>query len=156
MGTKNNPGKFDCYFKAEPDEPMFTLLARDPLAHVLVDLWAALREQEGTNATRSLEQIIESRHCAYAMRKWRGAKMQQTVTTGDTKAVSVHATTNVNFIVKRIYNGGYVPDLGIVMGPDTYADFIGSLVYRHVDGEWVVLVPSKLLKKIMKEIEYGN
>jgi hypothetical protein len=31
MGTKSNPGPFDCYAKAEPDEPMFVLLARDPL-----------------------------------------------------------------------------------------------------------------------------
>jgi len=43
MGIKNNPGKFDCYFKAEPDEPMFVLLARDLLAQVLVDLWATLK-----------------------------------------------------------------------------------------------------------------
>ncbi|HAW11807.1 MAG TPA: aspartate decarboxylase, partial [Chloroflexi bacterium] len=30
MGTKNNPGKFDCYDDAHPDEPMFVLLGRDP------------------------------------------------------------------------------------------------------------------------------
>lgn len=29
MGTKNNPGAFDCYANAEPDEPMFVLLGRD-------------------------------------------------------------------------------------------------------------------------------
>ena len=29
MGTKNNPGKFDCYEHAKPDEPMFVLLGRD-------------------------------------------------------------------------------------------------------------------------------
>ena len=32
MGTKNNPGQFDCYRNAEPDEPMFVLLARDERA----------------------------------------------------------------------------------------------------------------------------
>jgi len=62
--------------------------------------------------------------------------------------------------VKMIYNGGYVPDLGIVTGPASYSDFIGALVYwSHVgaeEGKWVVLVPAKLLKKGMKEIEYGN
>ena len=26
MGTKNNPGKFDCYANAKPDEPLFVLL----------------------------------------------------------------------------------------------------------------------------------
>jgi len=43
MGTKLNPGKFDCHAKAEDEEPLFTLLARDPLAHGLVELWAHLR-----------------------------------------------------------------------------------------------------------------
>ena len=26
MGTKNNPGKWDCYANAEPDEPMIKLV----------------------------------------------------------------------------------------------------------------------------------
>ena len=30
MRTKNVPSKFDCYVHALPDEPMFTLLGRDP------------------------------------------------------------------------------------------------------------------------------
>lgn len=42
MGTKTDPGQFDCHSKAEPDEPLFTLLARDPLAPGLVAIWAAL------------------------------------------------------------------------------------------------------------------
>jgi hypothetical protein len=44
MGTKNNPGKFDCYDDAHPDEPMFVLLGRDPAAGSLVRLWARRRE----------------------------------------------------------------------------------------------------------------
>lgn len=47
MATKANPGKYDCYAKAEPDEPMFILLARDRHAATLVWLWAALRELDG-------------------------------------------------------------------------------------------------------------
>ena len=43
MGTKNNPGAFDCYANAEPDEPMFVLLGRDPLAPFLVSIWAKVR-----------------------------------------------------------------------------------------------------------------
>lgn len=42
MGTKNNPSEFDCYSKALPDEPMFTLLGRDALASDFVELWAHL------------------------------------------------------------------------------------------------------------------
>jgi hypothetical protein len=50
VGTKNNPGEFDCYAKAEPDEPMFTLLARDPQFANLVRLWAALRRRNYADA----------------------------------------------------------------------------------------------------------
>lgn len=43
MGTKNKPSEFDAYEKALPDEPMFTLLARDPLAPFLVSIWGSIR-----------------------------------------------------------------------------------------------------------------
>lgn len=42
MGTKNKPGEYDCYANAEPDEPMFVLLARDELAPLVVRQWASL------------------------------------------------------------------------------------------------------------------
>ena len=77
MGTKNNPGKWDCYSKAEPDEPMFTLLARDPLAALLVEVWASLREIQGCSEhpRRNHDaKIIEARECAKAMREWRSSK----------------------------------------------------------------------------------
>ena len=32
MGTKNNPGDYDCYEMARPDEPIFTLKANDHIA----------------------------------------------------------------------------------------------------------------------------
>jgi hypothetical protein len=44
MGTKNNPGKFDCYKNAEPDEPIFILLGRDMHASDAVRKWAEDRE----------------------------------------------------------------------------------------------------------------
>ena len=67
MGTKNNPGKYDCYAKAEPDEPMFILLARDPLASILVDLWADLRQHTAGNPSK----VVEARECAAEMRGYR-------------------------------------------------------------------------------------
>lgn len=67
MGTKNNPGKFDCYANAEPDEPMFVLLARDLKAPHAVETWAALAEIAGTDTVK----IAEARLCAGAMREWR-------------------------------------------------------------------------------------
>lgn len=66
MGTKNTPGKYDCYENAEPDEPMFILLGRDPVAPALVQLWSIVREAMGT----STEKVLEARQCAAQMRDW--------------------------------------------------------------------------------------
>lgn len=67
MGTKNNPGAFDCHAKAEPDEPVFVLLGRDDRAPTLVRAWAAMSEQKGTNPAK----VAEARRCADDMRAWR-------------------------------------------------------------------------------------
>jgi hypothetical protein len=67
MGTKNNPGDFDCYKNAEPDEPMFVLLARDKSAPTLVRLWAQWREQNGEDPKK----VAEARECADKMEAWR-------------------------------------------------------------------------------------
>lgn len=67
MATKNNPGKFDCYANAEPDEPMFILLGRDPTASLLVRHWILLRKLLGMT---SAEKLQEARACADAMEAW--------------------------------------------------------------------------------------
>lgn len=66
MGTKNDPGEFDCYEAAEDDEPMFVLLARDISAPGLVDQWADRRQLTGEEP----EKVAEARECAQAMRRW--------------------------------------------------------------------------------------
>ena len=72
MGTKNNPGEYDCYENAEPDEPMFVLLARDSIAAEVVRIWANTYSLLcGIDPT--LEQnakINEAYTCAAAMDKW--------------------------------------------------------------------------------------
>jgi hypothetical protein len=65
MGTKNNPGAYDCYANAHPDEPMFILLGRDKFAGSLVELWAEARESDDENATK----VQEARDCAGEMRE---------------------------------------------------------------------------------------
>lgn len=67
MATKNNPGDFDCYEKAEPDEPMFVLLGRDKHAPTLVWLWAVLRELDQELPAK----VKEARECAVAMIEWK-------------------------------------------------------------------------------------
>jgi len=74
MGTKINPGKYDCYGNALPDEPMFILLARDPSAPTLLRLWATNRRREISNGNRTTSDWAmtnEAHATANEMEKWR-------------------------------------------------------------------------------------
>jgi hypothetical protein len=66
MGTKENPGQYDAYKKADPDEQMFTLIGRDRMAPSLVDLWALAREAGGDEDEAPV--IKEARDTASFMR----------------------------------------------------------------------------------------
>lgn len=70
MGSKNQPGAFDCYANAEPDEPMFVLLGRDKHAPALVEMWANMRELDGEDPAK----VQEARDCAKAMWQYREDK----------------------------------------------------------------------------------
>lgn len=66
MGTKAEPGAYDCYAHAEPDEPLFVLLARDAYAPVVVEQWADWATVKGDT-----EKADEARALASEMRSWR-------------------------------------------------------------------------------------
>lgn len=70
MGTKNNPGRFDCLGAAEPDEPMFILLARDPSAPTLIREWVKLRIASGESG----DKLMEALDCAQKMDDYRMAR----------------------------------------------------------------------------------
>ncbi len=93
MGTKNNPGAYDCYANAEPDEPMFILLARDLTAEFLVAAWTAIRAGDLVRAVKIMvdaheawqssckpllpmtaPKSVEAQQCSKAMRCWREGK----------------------------------------------------------------------------------
>lgn len=78
MGTKNNPGKFDCYANADPDEPMFVLLGRDRHAPTLIWLWAALRELDQEDP----EIVAEARDCLCKIIEWQSDHGKQAVGLG--------------------------------------------------------------------------
>jgi hypothetical protein len=74
MGTKNNPAEFDCYKNAEPDEPMFILLARDRSAPDIVREWAKKRRNLiilGEKPSEDLKMVEEAYQCAEKMEQWR-------------------------------------------------------------------------------------
>jgi hypothetical protein len=66
MGTKKHPGRFDCHANAKPDEPMFVLLGRDPMAGALVRVWADMREARGEDP----EKVAEARATADTLDTW--------------------------------------------------------------------------------------
>lgn len=69
MSTKDNPGAFDYYAKAAPDEPMFVLLARDVVAPNIILAWIEARSKRVSST--DVEQIAEALECAAAMIRWR-------------------------------------------------------------------------------------
>lgn len=74
MGTKNDPGAYDCYADARPDEPMFVLLARDISASDHVRSWARTREnliRLGQKPESDRAMVKEAYECADAMDEWR-------------------------------------------------------------------------------------
>jgi hypothetical protein len=66
MATKNHPGTFDCYDKAHPDEPMFILLGRDPMAGALVREWVHWRAATGEQPAK----LAEALRCAIDLDAW--------------------------------------------------------------------------------------
>lgn len=72
MGTKNNPGEFDCYAAAEPDEPMFILLGRDPTAPLVMTVWRAMKREMREQGTSQIsdEKLIEAKKLSILMEKW--------------------------------------------------------------------------------------
>jgi hypothetical protein len=67
------PSKFDGWLKAEPDEPTFTLLARDRRASEMVKQWAYERERDvvtGRKPQGDMEQVREARRIARLMERW--------------------------------------------------------------------------------------
>lgn len=79
MANKNHPGPFNCHAAALPDEPIFTLLGRDPAAPRTIKAWANERERLGKFETQEdLDRIAESLSCADEMAAWREANLDPT------------------------------------------------------------------------------
>ncbi len=71
MGTKQEPGRYDCLEKLYEDEPFFVLRAQDVLADDLVIFWADMAEAQGCNPKK----VQEARDIAIAMKQWNPRKL---------------------------------------------------------------------------------
>lgn len=69
MGTKKNPGKFDCLAKIGDDEPFFVLRAQDMSAPGLIDAWVTKNKN-----SVSPDKLKEARDLAENMRLWKGRR----------------------------------------------------------------------------------
>lgn len=76
--TKAEPGPFDGFERAEPDEPIFTLRSADSLAADLVMLWCEQRRAailaanfSDERRTAELIQVREAEEISFAMTEWR-------------------------------------------------------------------------------------
>jgi len=76
MSTKLNPGRFNCHAAAYPDEPIFTLLGRDPAAPATINFWRAERARQGKIETQDdTDRLIEAKAEAEAFTAWRKANL---------------------------------------------------------------------------------
>lgn len=85
VGTASTPGAYDPLASARPDEPIFSLMARDPDAPPTVTFWAQLRRNRaikryGTDPKREKDrkalnaeflQCAEAEEVAMVMTEWR-------------------------------------------------------------------------------------
>lgn len=81
MGTKNNPGDFDCYANAKDDEEIFILLGRDNLAPMVVRYWANLyRDRKNVSNefdVRANKKYHEAIRCAERMETYRSQRLSK-------------------------------------------------------------------------------
>lgn len=79
MGSKVNPGAFNCHAAALPDEPIFTILGRDPAASATLNKWADERIAQGKTTTQEdFNRVYEARLVAREMELWRAANLDPT------------------------------------------------------------------------------
>ena len=84
MATKNNPGAFLCYQAALPDEPFFTILARDPAGPATLEFWARERvKQDKNHSTDDKARIAEAIDEASDMAVWRATMVAHAAETGE-------------------------------------------------------------------------
>jgi len=103
MATKNNPGNFDCYKNAEPDEPMFVLLGRDPTASIVVAFWIAIREELAAEGDE--DKIEEAKRVATQLVAWAEMKGKRQKTLLAAKAsVSVILAAKENAFGMNLLN----------------------------------------------------
>lgn len=136
MSTKNNPGAFRCYEAALPDEPFFTILARDPAGPATLRFWADERERLGkTDDPDDMDRIDDARRDAELMQDWREANLDPVGTGPTWRGVGVN------------------DELG---GPICEKPDNTVYVYAERDGDEAVRLSIEWLRRITNQLEQGQ
>jgi hypothetical protein len=143
MGTKNAPGKFDCYAAADPDEPMFVLLGRDPSAGALVRFWARMR----FGSSEDPDKLEEALSCADALDAWakKLGKVPRVYATVEPHQAPIHAGMSARLRdfpgprlgVRRILQGA-TPNGDQLYAEVFYFDAEGVMHETKFRVEWLV------------------
>lgn len=86
MGTKTNPGRYDCYEALREDEPHFVLMARDEHFARVVGFWAMLRMQfiaEGKDPVADVDKVTEALQVAREGVEWRRVRIRDAEAQGE-------------------------------------------------------------------------
>lgn len=113
--TKAEPGAFDGMERAAPDEPVFTLRAKDPLAAILVREWVALRRASITSAyehgqipeaKRELEliQCREAEEIAFQMEDWQSGNVTAEEAPKEEARATTEAMSEAELAAKARYD----------------------------------------------------
>lgn len=167
MSTKTEPGPFDGMARAEPDEPVFTLRAHDPLAPGLVHEWVRLRREEIGRAhaageindvKRELEliQCREAEEIAWSMKDWRTGMAPIVVEEKAEKpaAYSGHASSEEELAAKARYDAikaaGSLIHNAIAGITDAATDYLAPHGFPHERA--VILTVADRLKAVSSHI----
>lgn len=139
MSTKAEPGAFDGMEKAEPNEPVFTLRAHDPLASKLVLEWVEQKRQlirasdmKPAKKKLELQQCVEAEEIAWAMKNWHDGVEDVEADLDDEKKAegySGHQDTDAEIAARKQYRTikGAVSKMNNFVGEITdAADFLAE------------------------------
>ena len=119
MGTKNNPGRIDCYANAAPDEPIFVLRATDKGAFLTVRVWAevyrARKQAIGEWGEGQTAKYLEALRCANDMELY---YKEHFTRTSDTEPAAPMARA------QKVYGHGEI-HYGCTMGTQGYCEVCG-------------------------------
>lgn len=142
MSSKTNPGAFDCFAAAEPDEEMFILLGRDPWAGSFVRRWIDLRTLNGERA----DKLEEAKACADRLDAW-AVKLGKTPRNIDELQAGTRLTLGIRDFLVVQTGGGHLGREQRTALQEAMAGIFHTLPER------IVIVPPGFAFQVITKVE---